>query len=606
MSGTDGRHLDSVPARRVFGDRYGLVLFLGVLSFVGLYWRAGPLVTDTETLVRTLQAVSEGRLWIEPASGTFLTAPGTVISDGLVYGRNYGQVLLALPFLWLIEGVSVVADTRLGLAALWHLILLAGIVQVGALFDARRSAALAGSAFVVGLFLVNTTLVTRFVGVAPELLALQLSNMVVTALLAVFMYQIVRRYHDVPVAIASGAASALVLPIGFWAGLPKRHVIVAAILLGIVYAVARSRSTDGHRRVPGFGTVPVYRAAAYALVGLLAWIHAAEALFVFLALLAVDVPTAPSNELRSLGFIATAFFVSLLPFFVTNVLVAGDVFKPPRTLTPADTTSPRTADTLRESTPGGTILGKVMWIWILVWSQVTDSLATLLDPGAVYRTWIRSGSLADFGLRGVPSFRGVNLTVLESVPLLAALVVAVPTVLRHGARSIRERLHPTDWLSLAFVVAFVLLYMQRLPIHIQVTVRYLLPVYPLLLFLLVRQLPIRALFEQFRGYVLWSYASVVLLGTQLILAYVLTVGLTVSEAAQLHAQLALAAAGLLAVAVLASSVSDRLRPGAAAALGTAAGLGTSFVLLTGMAYYSFIGPYALPISQAIADLIGRI
>ena len=605
--------LQTAAGRLAFGDRWGLVLFLTALCFVGLYWRAGVFITDTATIVRALEAVSQGRLAIEPATEGHFAAPGAVVSDGYVYGRNYGQVLLALPALWALDLLGAVADLRVGLTALWHLGLLALALQLGRLYERERLAAYGGSFVVLASFLLNFTLATSFGSVPRYLLALQVSTAIAAALLAVLTYRLVRLEQDSRVAIAAGLASVLVLPVGFWAQLPKRHVLVATILLGILYLFARSRSAERRLEVPGYGPVPAYRAGAYALVGLLAWIHAAEALFVLMAFAAVDLPTAPSNDVRSLGVVGVVFAVSLLPFFVTNGLISGDVLEPTRALDQANPAGPLTTDFLRESGggggggfPGSAIFGKLFWVLGLVWGQVDASLASLQDPTVVYRTWIRSGALADVGMGGVPEFRAVNLTVLESMPLLGGAVAVAGTVTRRGRGTLLDGLRPTDLLAAAIVLAFVLLYSQRLPIHVQVTVRYLLPVYPLFLVLLARQRILASLVTEDLRSVLWAYAGVVLLGTQVLLAGVVLAGLSVSEAAQLHAIAGLAAAVILAVATLAAQFDGRFRPLAAGALGLAAGAGTAFVLLTGLAYFSFIGPYVLPASQAVADLVGGI
>jgi hypothetical protein len=596
-----------------------LVLFLATVCGLGLFWRAGVFINDTYTIVRALEAVSSGTLQVDVVDGNHFAAPGAVISDGAVYGRNYGQVFLALPLLWVLEALSAVADLRVGLVALWHLGALWLVAELGRLVDRRRWARYASSVLVLGSFLLNVWLATRFSAPSLPLLALQLLGLLAAGTVAVLTYKLVRIRGEQRIAILAGGASALVLPVGFWAQLPKRHVLVTAILLGILYAFTRSRSADARREVPILGPVPVYRAGAYALVGLLAWIHAAEGLFVFIALVAVDVPTAPSNDARTLAVLVGVLGLSFVPLLSTNLVVAGDVLQPPRTLPPADQVSSTSADVLRggvgggaggggglSGLPGGAMLAKLVWVATLVLSQVSASLERFGDAPAVLHTWIRSGSLEGIAERGVPRFRAVNLAVLEAAPLLAGLVVVIRSVFGSSVGELRRRVTPTDLLATSLVLAYVLLFMQSLPVHVQVTVRYLLPIYPLGLYLLVRQRFIGRLVTDRLRPVAWSYAAVTLLGTQLILAAVLTADMTVSEAAQLHAMLALVAAGVLVVAVFASWITPRARTPDAAALGVAAGLGTAFVLLTGFAYFAFVGEFVLPVSEAVADLIGRV
>jgi hypothetical protein len=384
----------------------------------------------------------------------------------------------------------------------------------------------------------------------------------------------------------------------------------------ILYGFARSRSVDGTRGPLEIDWSVYHRSSMYALVGLLAWVHAAEAVFVLLALAVVDVPTAPSNDVRTLAVLAGAFVASLVPFLLTNGLIAGDVFEPPRTLPRADAADPTAAGVLANggggggsgisTVPGGVAIEKLLWVASLIVAQLSGSLATLGNPDVVLRTWVRSGSLEGLAEGGLPEFRAANLAVFEVAPVLIGSVAAAARSLVGAPRDALSMVRPIDAAAVALALAYVLLFTQRLPIHVQVTVRYLLPVYPIGLLLLARQRPIRELLEREWDTVGWSYLTVVLVGTQLILATVVATGMTISEAAQLHAGLGLGAGAGLGISMLAGKAWPSLRPVAAGSLGAAAGLGTSFVLLTGFAYFSFIGRYVLPISGAVAEVIGRI
>lgn len=607
--------LDSRLASILFGDRLGLLLFIASLAFVWLYWRTGVFITDTNTLTRALDAVAHGGIGIDQGGGALYSGPGAVLHEGVVYGRNYGQVFLALPFLWTIDALSTIANLRVALLAGWHLLLLGLLAQLGHLVRHRRRLVSGGSVLVLASFLLNVLLATSFGAVSTHLLALQLGSMVAGAAIAVLLYRVCLRHHGTRTALAAGAVGTLVLPIGFWAPIPKRHVLVGAILLAMLYLFDVSRSADARTHLRGVGPVPLYRAGTYALLGLLAWIHAAEALFVAIPLALVDLPTAPRNGARDLGFVTLAFLASLLPFFLTNWLISGDVLEPPRALSQTGGEDPRTTDFLQSADgpgdsaggyPGSVLVTELLWLWSLVWLQIDRSLQRLWELDAVVSTWFRSGSLEKFWTGGVPQFRGTNLAVLESVPLFGGFLATVG-IAAHG--QLRERLgrvRATDALALGLVVSFILLYMQRLPLHVQVTVRFLVPIYPLLLFLLVRLAPIQQLTTDRLDCALWTYLGVVLIGSQLLLAWVVASNATISEAVQLHGLLGLGAAALLGTSVVACEFEDRFAPAAAVALGLAAGLGTVFILLSGLAYFSFIGEYVLPMSQAVADLIGRI
>jgi hypothetical protein len=351
---------------------------------------------------------------------------------------------------------------------------------------------------------------------------------------------------------------------------------------------------------------------------MLTWIHAGEAVFTLLALSIVDVTTAPSNDRRTLAFVAVSFAISMLPVVVTNVLISGDPLAPPRMLTPADisSTSPEVAGGISGRFSGGAagevfLVGPLLRLALVVGTQILEGIAATLEVDRFVQTWLRSGS-NEFLQRGRGAFAGSNLTVLESVPLFGAFTAVVAGAVNRvfgagsGLGAVLDRIDPTDLLAATITIAFVLLYAKRLPVHVQITIRYLLPTYPLLLYLLLRQPLVSTLLATRGRLVGWTYAAGVLLGTQLLLVYVVVRALPVAAAVQVHALLALAIAAFLGIAVVATAVEERADPVAAIALGLAGAAGTAFLLLTGLAYFSFVGEHVLPVADAISDVVGRI
>ncbi len=590
--------------RALFGDRTGVVLFLGCLCFVTLYWRAGVFITDNITLEAALGALADGRLWIEPATGDHLASPGTGVRDGFVYGRNYGQLVLSLPALWGIQALTAVADLHVALIAVWHLLALAFVVHLGHLFGRRREIGLAGSALVLASFAANVALASEFVTVSRPLLALQATTAVAAGFVAVFLYRTIARKRDRRIGVLAGASAAVAMPVGFWAMVPKRHVLTALACVALLYAFARSRNDPG-LTVPGLGTVPAYRAGAYALVGLYTWIHAAEGLFVFLALLAVDVPTAPSNDVRTLSVVGVAFFLSLLPTLTTNVLVSGDLFRPPRTVYGGGVSVSVGGAAASGGAPdgGGGLGGRLQeigWVFYQTTGLFRQGIRGLTELDDVYRTFVHSSVE---GIDQKNRFLGVNLAVLEAAPLLGAASAVAVAVVPARARQLRRRVDATDLLALLLVVAFVVLYISRLPLNTMITVRYLLPLYPLGAYLLARSESVCRLVEDHLPAVLWSYTGGVLVGGQLLLAFLILEEYAIAEAARVHATLGVVLGGVLALVSLGGALDERLRTPAALALGLAGAAGTLFVLLSGLYYFSFVGEYVLPVAGAISDLL---
>jgi hypothetical protein len=204
------------------------------------------------------------------------------------------------------------------------------------------------------------------------------------------------------------------------------------------------------------------------------------------------------------------------------------------------------------------------------------------------------------------------------MPLLGGLIAA-PVVL---GRTIRRRTGSVrSWLRgpagtadvglAAYALAVTLLYLPRLPLHAQVTVRYLLPVFPIGLYFLIRSRPVRRAIDDYAGWLWSSYAVGVFIGGQLLLVAVATLAATIGEAFQLHAVVGLALAGVLAAATITAvsfehPSSDRLL---AIVIGLAAATTTVFVALVSVGYTDAIGVYpgggdhALAIVRMLAETV---
>jgi hypothetical protein len=371
---------------------------------------------------------------------------------------------------------------------------------------------------------------------------------------------------------------------------------------------------------------------------LLTWDHAAAGLFVFLALVAVDVPTAPSNDPRDLAFVGVVFGIALLPMFLTNYLIAGDPFRPPRTLYGAGVEGPATPGAGGGAGGGGAggggsggagsdgslwrwgplgVLSAVVsgaitavgldWFfyqlgWLIAQTRflVEQGLAGLTRFDEVFRTFLHSNVE---GIAEDARFLGVNLSVLESAPILGAMALAAVASVFERVRSLSARIHPPDVLAVLLVVAFVVLYNDRLPLNTTITVRYLLPIYPLGVYLLARSVPVGGLVADHIRSALWAYAAGVLVGGQLLLAYLFLGDFAVAEAARVHATLGFTIGLVVAGIALGTLVDDRFRQPTAIALGLAAAAGTVFLLLSGLHYFSFVGEYILPVAGAVSDVL---
>ncbi|QLD90805.1 hypothetical protein HWV07_17855 [Natronomonas salina] len=617
--------------RAIFGDRLGTIVFLAALAVYLSYWRIGMVITDTYTVANTLVAVSEGHLHVERAVyGPGLDTPGMGTRDGLAYGRNYGQVFLALPFLWLLEAVAAVADLRVALAALWAGLLLGVSRLVGAELERSTAGTYVGCALALLVFASVVTGATSIDASQHYLMALQLQTMVAAALVGVVCYRFFTWAYGRRVGLGGGLAASLATPIGFWAQFPKRHVLVALCVVTTMALLYRSREGDG--------VDTQYRAAAYVPVGIAAWVSAAEGIVLLLALLAIDVPTG-GRSIRSLSTAGVTCVLAVTPMFVTNLFVTGNPAEPPRALTYgggggslAERGSEATGgnggggDTASGSGTGSGsgsgstgssgagddsgLLGSL--------DQLVDTLVggfdlafelvgrgfdtATMDVGQLYPVFVRGGYISTVASRDAGE--AIRLSFLEAMPL-AAVLIAVPVVVARsdvrarltalGDRQCLSALGTVDAFAVVYALGLTLVYLPRLPLHATITVRYLLPLFPIALYGLLRLPAVRRVIDEQSVTCALTYLGGVCIGGQLLVVYLWSIDAARGEAMQAHALVGLAVAALVAgwaVVDASGSRNDRL---GAIALGLAAAAGTVFLLLAALWHFAFVGGLAFPI-----------
>lgn len=269
--------------------------------------------------------------------------------------------------------------------------------------------------------------------------------------------------------------------------------------------------------------------------------------------------------------------------------------------------------------------------------------ATGTAPARFYRTYVRSGRPALLSSPHVNDHEAIDLSLLESHPLFGGLAGALAGALLAGVAGTGRRLRrltgtrrqpapgagdiasgsgdiaaaavpahllgrvrdasparQTDGFALLVVAGFAVMYFPLLPLISQITVRYLLPAVPALLYLLVRVSGIAGTVEDRPRVLAGSYAAFVAAGLLAVLVGLPLIDPAIGEAMQLHGLVNLCVAGLVAAGVLAPSVGledDRVP---AVALGLGAAVTTVLVAAMHLAYFQY-GTYALPFARIAAD-----
>jgi hypothetical protein len=598
-----------------FGDRYGLALFVGGLWLLVSLWRVGVFISDTYALLNTMVGLGHGHLWFEEAVYGSLSAPGTHLVDGRYYGRNYGQLFVSLPLYWLFDATSAVSDLRIVLTAGWSVLTMALLKLVGSLFDAERSGTLAGGVAAIALFVGNVAAgPTPLDASRVPVLALQTTTMLAAAFAAVLFYRLLAAAYGRRMGVLGGIGLLVATPVTFWAHVPKRHVFTVVAVLVVLSALKRS-GADGPDGADALVGPTGYRCLAYATVGLYTWVQAAEGLLLFLGLVVADARTLRADDRRTLAVIAGTFLLSLVPFFLTNALVTGSPVTPPR-LWPDATAATGSDAPLSTAGTGGTasesLLGGLGPSWAgfrLLYQRLLVPLVSMVSSVDYYRDlypiYVRGGYVSG----NSPAIKQtIQLSILESAPVVAGVTAAVAAGVervRSRGRTALDALEAADLFALAIVVLFTAWYAPVLPTHAQITVRYLLVVYPVALYLFVRPATVRRALTEHRATAVWTYAASVLVGTQLFVVAVVAEGLGRGQAFQLHALVNLGLAAVLAATALSGRYTDDTDRITAGTVGLAAAGTTAFLLLSTVSYFQYGSP-ALPLLRVLQETLAIV
>jgi hypothetical protein len=623
--------------RAIGTDPRRLALFFGAISLYALYWRVDVFILDTFAMVNTVAALNRLQLDIQPivfgTPGPYFR--GTYEVGGQLFGRNYGLAVAAVPVLWAFRLLTVVAAPRLLLAGGWSLTILATGVFAGRALERPRTGRRLGASVALVTFAGNVALARPLPEAVLPLVSLQVVTILSAALLVVLMYEVGRTVASGHVGVFAGVATAVIGPIGFWAPIPKRHVVTATLAVIALLGLYRARAATSPDTTLGYRVVP------YVAAALSAWVSAPEGLVLCVAVVGVDLLTAEDFSPRTVSTLGVVFGLSLLPFLLTNLLISGNPVLPPRMLThwdgqpiaPAGPTG-ESAATSRTGTAsegpatgpapaGSDSTGSVSLpaVQLMVETALAQLVAVsgvfvqllahgvdAIEPSRIYYVFVRSGHIpgVDYAQTGGET---LELTLLESAPLLAVLGLLPLRLGRVSVQTLRalpthlrsEPIRTTDLFALVYVSVFWVLYLPRLPLHSTITVRYLAPTVPILVYAVCRLRPVREVVTE-TAPLLAATAVASAVGLTAFFGLALA-GASPGTAMQAHAVVNLA----VATAVLGWGVAaDRVRLDprlGAVLLGTAIGVTAAFLLLSGVEYLGHGRQFALPLSRLFETLV---
>jgi hypothetical protein len=259
----------------------------------------------------------------------------------------------------------------------------------------------------------------------------------------------------------------------------------------------------------------------------------------------------------------------------------------------------------------GVFVSGTLWALGRGWSFVDTGITVLLGEHVrLYYIFVRSGRIPMNVNYALNQQEAIDLALLEVAPLLAGLLgivgatglrlrlLSTPrTVVRSLARPIRQ----TDILTVVMAVAFVLANLERLPVHAQLTVRYLVPVVPLGLYGVARLEPVHRVARTDWRWLAVPFMIVTgVVGSGLFIVHA-HLDLAIGEAMQLNALLGLGGATVAGLwALIAGFRPDTDSRFGAIALAIPAACTMLFLLYSGLFYFQY-AEHALPVADVIAQ-----
>lgn len=654
--------------RVLFGDDLGLLVFLAPLVVLLSIARVDVFVNDTYAVVNGLYSASNGHIVLTdvifgPASGD---TPGVSVSGSKVVARNYGQIAASLPVYLLLRGLALVFRLPALLVCLWALLVFGVLLRL-VRYTERGRPRTAGVVTVL-VFVPNILFLDPIRPEFLLYVALQITSLLAASGVGLLLYRILSDdLGSVPAAMV-GVAGTLATPVGIFATIPKRHSFSAFAVLLAMYWLYRSRVASAPRdrwyKCGAYATVGglAWINTPEGFILLLA-IGTAD-------LLGDGVPspkdaafTATALGISLVPFFITNYLVTGNPLRPLRTLedYSGDTFSDggyPSVGGDGGSGAESSGDGRSGAGSGGdggsgiggggdggfgtgggesgSVLDSVILrLRRLFYSGVTLvygvgtaaarlagrvlSLVASITGLVAYRLeWasdvvVNTSRIQEVlfrrgftGRSPIRSPRAVNLSVLESLPILGATVGSVRTVtqLRVGdLRQWRESAYFTaDITAVVFCGILFVLALPQLPLHVSYTVRYVHPMFPIALLFVVRVPVVRSALTRRPRTVGVAYLLTVCVGLPSYAGAVVLFADIPSEAVQLYALPAFLVGVVVALVVLTTAEFD-VPSGTtvtAVTLGVACGVVTVYVVGFSVVVYG-TEQHMLPVVEMLTD-----
>ncbi len=465
----------------IFPDRTAIVIFLLAFTLLLSFWQVGLLLNDEWITANQLTNLKNGSLTVEVIKygGDW----GIYDMGGRPVGAyTHALPVFALPVYYALSAVAHIVNLRLFFIFVWLFAVSALIYYYS---GTRRTKYVL--AFLALLFFATNLLLYFFPTLYGfwsflhhpldfarwgEIAAINLLNIVAMCIVILIIYRLFKRIFD---SERIGFVAALIALIGtsfsLWALTGKDHsVSLLFIMLGIYFYYSYVQSNPHNNR---------YKYLAFAMVGLEVWVRAEAAVPLFCALIFTELLFVYRNntaraQLLNIAKIVFVILISLMPFFINNYLIFGNIFFPAMT----DVTLTGTTNVTAPVSAQG--IEKIVAM-LRSTSKIPALFGTLFG-----RYHVLPGTVVPFLFHNDKS--GL-MSIFEVCPLLIFALFMLYRLfvsLRPNARAILEKENYLPFLFLCYIIVHILINSgQTVPYYGGGTwdYRYFLPVYvPLLYF----------------------------------------------------------------------------------------------------------------------------
>ena len=313
--------------RFVLPDNTSSLIFYASLALFIAIWNINIFLNDEVTLAGQLfnlvhgslsMAVMPDKIYEGLGFGTSAPILGFTL-EGKVYAfYTHAVPVFATPFYYLLYVANITIGIRLFFTTIESFSIFMIAMLLGKRCGRARLGAYVGIFTALVLFSVNAYIGSTMAPLVFEqwgaLMAIQLLNIVATALTMVISYRIFNRYfHSTRLGEFGAIYLLIATPLTFWAVASKDHALSVFLIVASIGSFYKYL-LDGKA---------VNRYISYALVGLTVWVRIFDALPLFAAIFLTDVVTSRGRMKSSLTAFATVIF-SLIPYFINNYLLFGN------------------------------------------------------------------------------------------------------------------------------------------------------------------------------------------------------------------------------------------------------------------------------------------